>query len=277
MANFQRNTGTLPPVTIASLLWDDVADTAQFFYTFPTETELLMDPQVNMPASNLQVRRHLLSANMHIASMDTPQRWLPPPIQRYTNSSGNESGRWGPPSTITTNTSSGTTISSGAFNRNNSQTRNGATIVSESSVDSASRVGHGKFKWDRTGDGQSLTGKRTTYGAGSRNTDMHPVLEKLMLPMMTKSIPWKLDEICRAAKLESMTALPSHNHSCYRWMLGRCDSDPSNPHTCGVRNENNHLTATQIPNDYAIKLAQVLQPGIDQLVAESATKRPRHT
>ena len=60
--------------------------------------------------------------------------------------------------------------------------------------------------------------------------------------MMTKSIPWKLDEICRAAKLENMTALPRHNHSCYRWMLGRCDSDPSNPHTCGVRNENNHHT-----------------------------------
>ena len=81
MLMYRRNLGHLPPNTIAGLLWDVVADSAQFFYTFPSAEEFNATPQRNMPSSQLAVRYNLLSANLHVAAMDTPKAWLvAPPI-----------------------------------------------------------------------------------------------------------------------------------------------------------------------------------------------------
>ena len=99
MLMYRRNMGYLSPSAIAGLVWDIVADAAQFFYTFPLEAEFLMDPQLDMPQSRLKVRRSLLSANIHTPAADTPATWLPRVIptntygngsdfQRYTNSLG---------------------------------------------------------------------------------------------------------------------------------------------------------------------------------------------
>ena len=58
-------------------MWDIVVDAAQFVYTFPSDGDFSANPQRNMPASILSVKRSLLSANLHIAALDTPKRWLP--------------------------------------------------------------------------------------------------------------------------------------------------------------------------------------------------------
>jgi len=73
---YWRNGRHLPHNKIASLVWDIFTDAAQFFYTFPTEEECNMDPQMGISTSNLAVRHSLLSANLHVPSLDTPGRWL---------------------------------------------------------------------------------------------------------------------------------------------------------------------------------------------------------
>ena len=73
---YRRNIGHLPANTIDGLPWNIVADSAQIFYNFNSAEDVNAMPQVNMPASNLAVRRSLLTLNMHIASMDTPKHWL---------------------------------------------------------------------------------------------------------------------------------------------------------------------------------------------------------
>jgi len=79
---FRRNRGMLSAKNVATLLWDITADAAQYFYTFPSSAQFAIVPPEGMPTSNLLVRRSLLSANIHISSVDKPQRWLalPPPL-----------------------------------------------------------------------------------------------------------------------------------------------------------------------------------------------------
>ena len=93
MLLYRRNGGSLPANTIASLLWDITADAAQFFSTYPTDGEYNMTPPEGMPKSNLAVRRSLISANIHMQSLDTPVSWLPalslpPPTSTYANGLG---------------------------------------------------------------------------------------------------------------------------------------------------------------------------------------------
>ena len=76
MLNYRRNMGSLPQNTIAGLLRDITTDATQFLYTFPLAEDWKANPQRNMPASQLSVRRSLLSANTHISSIDTPKGWL---------------------------------------------------------------------------------------------------------------------------------------------------------------------------------------------------------
>lgn len=71
-----RNMNTLPQNDVASLVWDVLTDATQFFNTFLSEDEFSADSKVGMPTSNLQVRRNLLSTNLHIPSLDTTSRWL---------------------------------------------------------------------------------------------------------------------------------------------------------------------------------------------------------
>ena len=73
---YPRNVGSLSKNTIAGLLWDIVADSAQFMYTFTSADDFNATPQLNMPVSNLSVRRILLSANLHVTSIDTPRHCL---------------------------------------------------------------------------------------------------------------------------------------------------------------------------------------------------------
>ena len=68
--------GKVPPNTVASLVWDVVADAAQFFNIFPTEEEFSSSSCAGMPESNLSVQRSMLSVNIHVPSIYTPNRWL---------------------------------------------------------------------------------------------------------------------------------------------------------------------------------------------------------
>jgi len=94
MLMFRRNKGMLSVKNVATLLWDIMADAAQYFYTIPSSAQYTIITLEGMPTSNLSVRRSLLSANMYILSVDTPQRWiaLPPPVLPHMNSLGFNTG-----------------------------------------------------------------------------------------------------------------------------------------------------------------------------------------
>ena len=77
MMMYRRNAGSLLAAVIAGLIWDLVTDTAQYFYTFPTEIKFQADPQEEISTSNLAVQRSLLLANIHISSSDTPSSLIP--------------------------------------------------------------------------------------------------------------------------------------------------------------------------------------------------------
>ena len=87
MRMYCRNAGQLPAGTITGIMWDIVVNAAQFFYTFPSDANFTANPQRNIPVSTLSIKRSLLSANLHIAALDTPKRWLPPLVP-YTPSPG---------------------------------------------------------------------------------------------------------------------------------------------------------------------------------------------
>ena len=71
--NYRRIGGGLSANKIAGNLWAVIADSNQFFFTFPTEEEFMAEPQRNMPCSNLEARQHLIGMNIMLNAQDTPK------------------------------------------------------------------------------------------------------------------------------------------------------------------------------------------------------------
>ena len=91
--------------------------------------------------------------------------------------------------------------------------------------------------------------------------------------MLDNNIPIFLNTLCRDAGLKNLMALPRTNNNCFRWMLGRCEGKEDNPCRCKVRPENNHPTSSQIPDDYATQLVQMLQAGVDVAIGNHSGKK----
>ena len=58
-------------------------------------------------------------------------------------------------------------------------------------------------------------------------------------------------------------------------MLGACEHKEGDEKRCKKKPENSHPKSEQIPDDYAVQLAQLLQPGVTKLLSESKTAGKR--
>lgn len=65
MVLYQRNRGTLLVEIIALYIWDIYCNSAQYFNTFPSVEEFGAEPQRNISTSKLEMRRGLLTMNIH--------------------------------------------------------------------------------------------------------------------------------------------------------------------------------------------------------------------
>ena len=104
---------------------------------------------------------------------------------------------------------------------------------------------------------------------------MHAVLEIMIAPVLECSTPWRLNGLCQGTGLSDMRKLPHCQDNYYRWMLGACEDQPTNPSQCIVRPKNQYPPSVQIPDDYAIQLKQALQPGVNNLFAEHGPKNSK--
>ena len=109
----------------------------------------------------------------------------------------------------------------------------------------------------------------------NRNTNMHAVLEIMMAPFYANKIEWRLGTICKAAGIEDMRLLPRCHNNCFRWMLGSCEGKEGDARRCKNKPENSHPKAEHVPDDYAVQLAQLLQPGVTKVLNEITTARKR--
>lgn len=75
MMMYRRNLGSLPQNTLAGLLWDIIADTAQYFSTYNSTKDFTATSQRNIPMSFLGTKRSLLSMNQRSATAYT-KYWL---------------------------------------------------------------------------------------------------------------------------------------------------------------------------------------------------------
>ena len=111
-----------------------------------------------------------------------------------------------------------------------------------------------------------------------RNKEMHAVIKTMMAPFYDNKIEWHLGTLCRAAGIPDMRVLPRCNNNCFRWMLGSCEGKEGEPGRCKQRPENLHPKAGDIPDDYAVQLVELLQPGVDKLLSnnQGSAKRQRY-
>ena len=108
-----------------------------------------------------------------------------------------------------------------------------------------------------------------------RNKDMHTALKTMMAPFYKNKIEWRLGTICKAAGIADMRLLPRCHNNCFRWMLGSCESKEGDARRCKNRPENTHCKAEHIPDDYAVQLVQLLQPGVTKILSETPTAGKR--
>ena len=118
-----------------------------------------------MPSSTLSVKHSLLSANLHIAALDTPKRWLLT-IVLYTPYNGG-------------NKALGCSRQQQQREREN-RNRDRGSVSDGVNADIGSGSG--------TGDGEE-TGrgiKRECSDTQVQNLDMHPILKAMMQPILDK-------------------------------------------------------------------------------------------
>ena len=160
---FRRNSGQLPAGSIAGIMWDIVTDVVQYFYTFPSEEEFSANPQKNMPASEFSVLRILLSANCHVASLDTPKRWLLVPIPHTPYDGGSNAPGQSRKQQQLEAESRYSDRNGGGANTGNGNVNDGAN------------TGNGGVGADI---GRGV--KREHVDTQVRNMDMHPILKTMM-------------------------------------------------------------------------------------------------
>ena len=161
MLMFRRNKGILSANNMATLLWDITADAAQYFYTFPSLAQFKIIPLEGMSTSNLSVQRSLFSENIHILSMDTPQRWLALPTPSL------------PP------------MNDLGLTRTHKQTVNKSRRVAATTavlvVASLGNSGRGhSISWGNERDRDGKDKCRESIDIQVRNLNIHPVLENMM-------------------------------------------------------------------------------------------------
>ena len=105
--------------------------------------------------------------------------------------------------------------------------------------------------------------------------DMHATLASVMAPLYEKNIDWRLGSLCRAAGVEDMRLLPRCRNYCFRWMLGMCEGKPNDITRCKYRPEHLHPKGSTVPDDYAVQLAQLLQPGVAKIISDTLTAGKR--
>ena len=255
----RRNGNFLDVARIASLVWDIIVDSGQFFNTFPTEEEFSHNPQRGMPTSNLGVVRSLLSSNKHIASIDTPARWLPRPTYQP-----RDQNVLGTPRQHLRREGGG-----GGGGVNGGYGGNGGNGRTQRQTGGGTRLTWGSPPGDTEG------GNTREGGLLHRNMDMHATLASVMAPLYEKNIDWRLGSLCRAAGVEDMRLLPRLHNYCFRWMLGMCEHKPGDPARCKYRPEHLHPRSNKVPDDYAVKLGQLLQPGVTKILSETPTAGKR--
>jgi len=108
------------------------------------------------------------------------------------------------------------------------------------------------------------------------SSNMHPVLENMMKPVLDAQISCRVNVLCKLAGMQDTRSLPQCNSDCFRWMLGLCEPKENDAATCKARPGNAHPTVVQTPDDCAIKMVRLLQPGIDKLVADNHNKHQRN-
>ena len=266
MLMYRRNMGYLSPAAIAGLIWDIITDAAQFFYTFPSEAEFLADPQQEMPKSRLAVRRSLLSANIHTPAVDTPATWLPraaytPTITKgkgkygYTNYLGDEEKSDGP-------SRKGGGGGGGAGGHGGGDRGKGGQ-------------GFQKEKRQLSENEENPNQSHDYSSADVVNTDVHPIIMTMMRPILENNIPFRLNTLCKNSGLKDLRALPRAHNQCYRWMLGRCEGQANDPSCCNIRRGNSHPSSSEVPDDTARQLVQMLQKGVDVAVSTYQGKRQK--
>ena len=108
-----------------------------------------------------------------------------------------------------------------------------------------------------------------------RNKNIHAALEIMMDPFYANKIQWWLGTICKATGIAGMRLLSQCQSNCFRWMLGLCESKSGDSARCMWQPENRHPTAAENPDNYATRLAEILQPGVDKVLVEVSSKRQR--
>ena len=243
MLVYRRNLGSLLRNTLVGLMWDIIADSAQFFSTYTSSADFNATPQRNMPLSFMGTRRSLLSMNQHSAPLDTPSCWLVP-VQL-------PGGPHYPGLGKTRQQQEGERHTQG--NGGGGGSMGGDT------------GGGGDAGFNGGGD---EGGKHKSGENQERNMDMHPILKILMEPVHAQNIPFRINALCKLAGMTDMRKLPQCNNNCFRWLLGLCEGRDNNKGRCKARPENVHAGSGVIPDDYALQLSKLLQPSVDKLVAE---------
>ena len=96
----------------------------------------------------------------------------------------------------------------------------------------------------------------------------------MMKPVLLLSTPLILNGLFRLVGVGDMHTLPRCDDF-FCWMLGACEGKEGDPSQCAVCPENKHPTSAQVSDDYAIQLAQILQPGADKYIAKHGNKLSR--
>ena len=169
------------------------------------------------PTSMLTIQCRILSTNLSLGSMDTPQRWLPtPPL--YTGWGNGLGATW---------------------DQLFQQRRGGGT---NGNRDEATQG---------DGGGQDGSSKQQYSNVQIQNQDIQPLLDLVIKPILDRKLPSRLNDLCKLAELDSLRILPRCNNMCFRWMLVTCDPKDGNNSRCKVQTENLHPPVVKVPDNYA--------------------------
>ena len=102
---------------------------------------------------------------------------------------------------------------------------------------------------------------------------MHPILKNLMAPIHDGKHHFAVKTLVLNAGMTKVGDLPTNGNFCFRALLGMYKGKEGGTSKCHIRDINVHPKPSQIPDDYARKLAEKLLPGVRKFVDDKRAQR----